>query len=84
MYLNRSTTILFQMLKKTFNCTLKTREGKDFIYQRIVAFDQYYCLEVHRQLWQSYFEIGGEKQTWPVSRSMTEMSFSHVLSFQLF
>jgi hypothetical protein len=67
MYLKRSTTILFQMLKKTFNCSFKTREEKDFIHRRITLFDQYYCFEVHLQLWQSYLEVGREKHLWPVS-----------------
>lgn len=75
--------MLFQMLEKNFGSTLKTSEEKEFIYQRILSFDQYYCLQVYGQLWQSYLEIGREKHMWPVSRSSVEMYFSHVWTFYL-
>jgi hypothetical protein len=67
MYLKRSSTILFQMLNKTLNYTLKIKNEKDFMYTRIDLLDQQYCLEVHQQLWQSYLDIGTQKHIWPVS-----------------
>ena len=66
MYLQRVSNILFQMLNKTLNYQLKTKDEKNFIYIRIDLLDQQYCVEVHQQLWQSYLDIGMQKRTWPV------------------
>jgi hypothetical protein len=67
MYLERSSTILFQMLNKTLNYALKIKAEKDFIYKRIGLLNQLYRLEVHQQLWQSYLDIGIQKHIWPVN-----------------
>lgn len=73
MFLKRSPTILFQMLKTPFNDTIKMKIEKEFIYTRIQLMDQQYCLEVHQQLWKTYFDLGIEKQQWPVSLLITKI-----------
>ncbi|CAF4297465.1 unnamed protein product, partial [Rotaria magnacalcarata] len=37
-----------------------------FINVRLQLLDQQYCLEMDRQLWQSYLDIGLQQHLWPV------------------
>jgi len=67
MYLKRSPSILFQMLNKRLNYTLKKKDEQNFIYTRLNLLDQHYCLEVDLKLWQSYLDIGLQQHKWPVS-----------------
>lgn len=79
MYLKRSPTILFQILKPKLNLPLKRADERQFIHHRLTLFDRHYCLEVDLKLQQSYLDIGLEQQRWPVSiclRSTTNHSFS--------
>ncbi|CAF4406564.1 unnamed protein product, partial [Rotaria magnacalcarata] len=65
MYLTRSSSILCQILNKALNYSLKKEDEKEFIFQRLQLLDQQYCLEMDRQLWQSYLDIGIQQNFWP-------------------
>jgi hypothetical protein len=67
MYLTRSSSILYQILNKALNYSLKKKDEKQFINVRLQLLDQQYCLEMDRQLWQSYLDIGSQQHLWPVS-----------------
>jgi hypothetical protein len=69
MYLERSSSILFQMLSKRLNYTIKKKDEQRFIHARLSLLDQHYCLGVNLQLWQSYLDIGLQQHRWPVSFS---------------
>ncbi|CAF4308783.1 unnamed protein product, partial [Rotaria magnacalcarata] len=58
MYLTRSSSILYQILNKTLNYSVKKKDEKQFINVRLQLLDQQYCLEMDHQLWQSYLDIG--------------------------
>ncbi|CAF3073866.1 unnamed protein product [Rotaria socialis] len=51
MYLTRSSSILYEILNKTSNYSLKKKDEKQFINVRLQLLDQQYCLEKDRQLW---------------------------------
>ncbi len=59
--------MLFQILNKRLNYSLKKGDEQKFIYQRLNLFDQQYYLEVDQHLWQSYLDIGLQQHIWPVS-----------------
>ncbi|CAF3465161.1 unnamed protein product, partial [Rotaria socialis] len=65
MYLTRSSSILYQILNKALNYSLKKKDEKQFINGRLQLLDQQYCLEMDRQLWQSYLDIGLQQHLWP-------------------
>ncbi|CAF3410459.1 unnamed protein product [Rotaria socialis] len=65
MYLTRSSSILYEILNKTLNYSLKKKDEKQFINVRLQLLDQQYCLEKDRQLWQSYLDIGLQQHLWP-------------------
>jgi hypothetical protein len=67
MYLTRSSSILCQILNKTFNYKLKNKDEQRFIYQQLELLDQQYCLKQDKELWQSYLDIGLQQHIWPVS-----------------
>jgi hypothetical protein len=67
MYLNRSSFILFQMLSKRLNYSLKGKDEQQLIYTRLDLLDQQYCLASDLHLWQCYLDIGLEQHRWPVS-----------------
>lgn len=68
MYLTRSSSILCQILNKTFNeKKLKEKNEQIFISTLLELFDQQYYLEKEQELWQSYLDIGLQQQIWPVS-----------------
>ncbi|CAF4785957.1 unnamed protein product, partial [Rotaria socialis] len=41
------------------------KDEKQFINVRLQLLDQQYCLEMDRQLWQSYLDIGLQQHLWP-------------------
>ncbi|CAF1508137.1 unnamed protein product [Rotaria magnacalcarata] len=65
MYLIRSTSIFDQILNKALNYSLKKKDEKQFINVRLQLLDQQYCLEMDRQLWQSYLDIGLQQHLCP-------------------
>ncbi|CAM4828906.1 unnamed protein product [Rotaria magnacalcarata] len=65
MYLTRSSSILYRILNKTLNYSLKKKDEKQFINVRLQLLDQQYCLEMDRQLWQSDLDIGLQQHLWP-------------------
>ena len=58
MYLERSSSVLFQILSKKLNYPFKKKDEQKFIYTRLDLLDQHNCLEVDLQLQQSYLDIG--------------------------
>ncbi|CAF1348914.1 unnamed protein product [Adineta steineri] len=71
MYLERSSSTLFQMLKKRLNDSLKKKDEKIFIYTRLQLLDPHYCLEIDLQLWRSYLDIGLQQRRWPEQLYLT-------------
>ncbi|CAF1637563.1 unnamed protein product, partial [Didymodactylos carnosus] len=67
MYLTRLLSILYQILNKTLNYSLKKKDEQRFIYLRLELLDQQYCLERDEESWQSYLDIGLQQHIWPVS-----------------
>ena len=67
MYLTRSSSILHQILNKALNFSIKKKDEKQFMNARLQLLDQQYGLEMDRQLWQSYLDIGLQQHLWPVS-----------------
>jgi len=80
MYLTRSSSILWQILNKTFNYSLKKKDEQRFIYLQLELLDRQYCLEKDQELWQSYLDIGLQQGIWPVSFSF-QKSFLHIILF---
>lgn len=79
MYLNRSPSILFKMIRNRLNYSLKKKNEQPFVHTRLGLFDQRYYLELHQQLWQCYFDIGLQQHVWPVSCVFVQ--FIHTLYF---
>ena len=68
MYAKKSSSvILFRMLNQMLQYSFTTEDKRSFIYARLNLLDQYYCLNIELQLWQSYLEIALQLHTWPVS-----------------
>ena len=67
MYLKRSPMIIIKMLTKILNHNFKKKEEQLFICHRLDLLDKHNYLQVHHQLWQSYFDIGIQQHRWPVS-----------------
>ncbi|CAF5223456.1 unnamed protein product [Rotaria magnacalcarata] len=79
MCLARSSSILCQILNKTLNYSLKKKDEKKIIFQRLQLLDQHYCLEMDRQLWQSYLDIGIQQNLWPVNLFYFILILNHSL-----
>jgi hypothetical protein len=77
MYLTRSSSVLDQILKKTFN-------EKRFLYARLRLLDEQYCLQTDQQLWQSYLDIGLQQHTWPVCIFFKLLLLHHIVLFSFF
>ena len=69
MYLKSSSTSLFQALRLHVKRSLRKKNEREFIHSRLQLLDRHYRLDLHRNLWQSYFTIGSEQHLWPVSLS---------------
>ncbi|CAF2047118.1 unnamed protein product [Rotaria magnacalcarata] len=65
MYLTRSSHLLCQILNKTLNYSLKNKDEKEFIFQRLQLLDQQFYLEMDQQLWQSYLDLSLQENLWP-------------------
>ncbi|CAF5124479.1 unnamed protein product, partial [Rotaria magnacalcarata] len=65
MYLTRSSHLLYQILNKTLNYSLKNKDEKEFIFQRLQLLDQQFYLEMDQQLWQSYLDLSLQENLWP-------------------
>lgn len=66
-YLRTLSYTLLQGLCLQLKTDLKKKCHQQFIYKRLKLFDQKYRLDIHRNQWQSYLEIGSNEQCWPVS-----------------
>ena len=67
MYMKTSPNILFQTLRLQTKHPLKKRGEQRFIHQRLQLIDRQARLQLRRNLWQSFFALGCERQIWPVS-----------------
>ena len=79
MYLIRSPMAIIKMLTNIINCNFKKKEEQLFIYHRLDLLDKDYYLQVHLQLWQSYFDIGIQQHRWPVSFFFFLMSLLRIM-----
>jgi hypothetical protein len=66
-YLKKTSNLLFQALRLQLNKKLNTKAQQQFLHSRLQLIDQQYRLNLHRNVWQSYFTLGSEQQIWPVS-----------------
>ncbi|CAM4833933.1 unnamed protein product [Rotaria magnacalcarata] len=64
-YLKRSPMIIIKMLTNIINYNFKKKEEQIFLCHRLDLLDKHYYLQVHHQLWQSYFDIGIQQHCWP-------------------
>lgn len=60
-------SVIQPILRRLLNIHPKTNEERVFIHRRLCLLDRLYCFELHRNLWQSYLDIGRQFGTWPVS-----------------
>ncbi|CAF1139902.1 unnamed protein product [Rotaria sordida] len=65
MYLKQSPSIVIKTLSKALNFTFKEKGEKTFICIRLSLLDQYYCLQLQQQLWNSYLDVGIQQQLLP-------------------
>jgi len=84
MYLTRSSSVLDQILNKTFNDSIKTIDEKRFLYARLQLLDEQYCLQTDQQLWQSYLDICLQQHTWPVCIFFQLLLLHHIVLFSFF
>jgi hypothetical protein len=68
-YLKKAPNLLFQALRLQLKKKLNKKAQQRFLHYRLQLIDQQYRLNLHRNLWQSYFTLGSEQQIWPVSSS---------------
>jgi hypothetical protein len=66
-YLKMPRKLLFHSLNLQLNYRLKKRKERRFILSRLELFDQQFCLDQIRYLYQIYFDQGLQYQMWPVS-----------------
>ena len=66
-YLTKASNLLYQALRLQMKLQLNKKTQQQFLYRRLQLFDQQYRLDLHRNLWQSYRQLGSIEQLWPVS-----------------
>jgi hypothetical protein len=59
--------LLLHSLHLQLNCSLKKKKEQLFILSQLKTIDQQFCLEQIRYLYQTYFDLGSQRQVWPVS-----------------
>ncbi|CAF3776931.1 unnamed protein product, partial [Rotaria socialis] len=63
--LNRNHNDINEHINYRFKLFNKKNDEQQFINVRLQLLDQQYCLEMDRQLWQSYLDIGSQQHLWP-------------------
>ncbi|CAF1237188.1 unnamed protein product [Rotaria sp. Silwood1] len=74
-YLKAHPNLLFQTLRVLLKHTLRKKSERKFLHDRLQLLDQQCRVELHQNLWQSYFKLGSEKEVWPnvvVKRAKTD------------
>ena len=66
-YLNAPLSVMYPNLSRRLNINLKTNKERIFIHKRVCIIDRQLCFDLHRHLWQSFFDIGTQSRMWPVS-----------------
>ncbi|CAF4159579.1 unnamed protein product, partial [Rotaria sp. Silwood2] len=66
-YLKAHPKLLFKTLRILLKNTLKTKCARKFLHCRLQLFDQKCRLGLRQNLWQSYLNLGSEKEVWPNS-----------------
>jgi len=73
-YLKMPRRLLLHSLHLQLNCSLKKKKEQNFLLSRLKIFDQQFCLDQIRYLYQTYFDLGLQHQIWPVSFNKTILS----------
>lgn len=69
-YLKMSRRLLINSLHLQLNYPLKKKKEQKFILSRLRLFDEQFCLDQIRYLYQAYFDLGSNSHVWPVSFEM--------------
>ncbi|CAF4098144.1 unnamed protein product, partial [Rotaria sordida] len=64
-YLKAHPNLLFRTLRLLLKHTLKKKCERQFLHSRLQLLDQQCRLELRQNLWQSYLNLGTEKEVWP-------------------
>ncbi|CAF4255593.1 unnamed protein product, partial [Rotaria sordida] len=64
-YLKTHPNSLFRTLRLLLKHTLKKKCERQFLHSRLQLLDQQCRLELRQNLWQSYLNLGTEKEVWP-------------------
>jgi len=66
-YLKMPRRLLLHSLHLQLNYRLTKKKEQHFILSRLELFDQQFCLDQIRYLYQTYFNLGLQHEMWPVS-----------------
>lgn len=69
-YLKMPRRLLLNSLHLQLNYPLKKKKEQNFILSRLRLFDEQFCLNQIRYLYQVYFDLGSKSHIWPVSFEM--------------
>jgi hypothetical protein len=69
-YLKMPRRLLINSLHLQLNYPLKKKKEQNFILSRLRLFDEQFCLDQIRYLYQVYFDLGSKSYIWPVSFEM--------------
>ncbi|CAF4171520.1 unnamed protein product, partial [Rotaria sordida] len=64
-YLKTHPNLLFRTLRLLLKHTLRKKSERQFLHSRLQLLDQQCRLELRQNLWQSYLNLGTEKEVWP-------------------
>ena len=81
-YLKMPRKLLLQSLRIQLNAKLKKKKEQGFILSRLEIFDQQFCLDKIRSLYQTYFDLGLKHQIWPVS--LTSVLYKYTIKLIYF
>ena len=80
-YLKMPRNLLLQSLRLQLKSILKKKTEQRFILTRLQIVDQQFCLDQIRYLYQTYFDLGFQHQTWPVSLRIIMCIYSIILIY---
>lgn len=60
-------SVIQPILSRLLNINTKANRDHVFIHRRLCLHDRRYCFDLHRNLWQSYLDMGTQSSIWPVS-----------------
>ncbi|CAF1290969.1 unnamed protein product [Rotaria sp. Silwood1] len=81
-YLKAHPKLLFKNLRILLKHTLKTKCARQFLHCRLQLLDQKCRLELRQNLWQSYLNLGSEKEVWPNSVMKMAKTNEHIVCEQ--